>query len=115
MPRADAGPRRLLWLAHATNTRWHLVLDDGAGEGGGCRGAFAASGCIVAVSGDFEAGDPIDLVGADLQPFARGLVSFGSDEIPALLGRGTKDLAAEFGEGYDREVVHRDDLILLTT
>ena len=43
---------------------------------------------------------------------ARGLVSYDSSELPAMIGRSTRDLAAEFGPQFDREVVHRDDLIL---
>ena len=32
---------------------------------------------------------------------------------PGLLGRSTRDLARELGPAYEREVVHRDDLVLL--
>jgi glutamate 5-kinase len=34
--------------------------------------------------------------------------------LPELLGRSTRDLARELGSAYEREVVHRDDLVLLT-
>ena len=34
-------------------------------------------------------------------------------EIPALMGRSTRWLAARKGPGYEREVVHRDDLVIL--
>jgi glutamate 5-kinase len=44
---------------------------------------------------------------------ARGLVNFDSTELPRLLGRSTKELALELGPAYEREVVHRDDLVLL--
>ena len=30
-----------------------------------------------------------------------------------MLGRSTKDLAKELGAEYERELVHRDDLVLL--
>ena len=43
---------------------------------------------------------------------ARGLVSYDASELPTMIGRSTRDLAAEFGPQFDREVVHRDDLIL---
>jgi glutamate 5-kinase len=90
------------------------VLDAGAVKAlSGGRASLLPAG-ITAVEGEFDAGDPVDLVGADRVPFARGLVTFSSDEIPTLIGRTTQELAAELGEGYDREVVHRDDLILLT-
>ncbi|HRK48698.1 MAG TPA: hypothetical protein PK324_23935, partial [Nocardioides sp.] len=45
--------------------------------------------------------------------FARGLVNFDSEELPALLGRSSKELKRELGAAYEREVVHRDDLVLL--
>jgi len=45
--------------------------------------------------------------------FARGLVTYDSAELPDLLGRNTKALAAEKGAAYEREVIHRDDLVLL--
>ena len=45
---------------------------------------------------------------------ARGLVNYDAAELPALLGRSTRDLARELGPAYEREVVHRDDLVLLS-
>ena len=43
----------------------------------------------------------------------RGLVNFDSIELPNLIGKNTASLMQEFGEGYDREVIHRDDLVLI--
>ena len=34
-------------------------------------------------------------------------------ELPALLGRSTRELAKDLGPEYEREVIHRDDLVLL--
>ena len=42
-----------------------------------------------------------------------GLVAYASDEVPGLLGKSTTVLRAELGPGYDRELVHRDDLVLV--
>ncbi len=44
---------------------------------------------------------------------ARGLVAFDSEEIPQLAGRSSGALEADLGPAYAREVVHRDDLVLL--
>ena len=52
-------------------------------------------------------------VGPDDVLVARGLVNYDSAELPGLLGRSTRDLARELGASYEREVVHRDDLVLL--
>ena len=68
---------------------------------------------ITAVSGSFAAGDPVDLCDLQGVVVARGLVNFDSAEVPTLLGRSTTDLKRELGAAYEREVVHRDDLVLL--
>ena len=47
------------------------------------------------------------------QVVARGLVNYDVAEIPALMGRSTRSLAAELGPEYARAVVHRDDLVIL--
>lgn len=41
------------------------------------------------------------------------LVNYDAVELPGLLGRSTSELAAALGPAYEREVVHRDDLVLL--
>jgi glutamate 5-kinase len=109
--RRTAGRR--LWLAHASTPRGALVLDDGAVRAVVERGSSLLPAGIARVEGDFAAGDPVELRDAGGQAVARGLVSFDAGEIPRLMGRSTRDLARELGPGYEREVVHRDDLVLL--
>jgi glutamate 5-kinase len=68
---------------------------------------------VVRVHGQFAAGDPVDVAGPDGRVVARGLVNYDSGELPDLAGRSTRALARELGAAYEREVVHRDDLVLL--
>ena len=104
---------RLLWLAHAARPAGSLVLDDGAVRAVVERRHVAAAGRgSPAVEGGFDAGDPVDLVDSDGAVVARGLVNFDAEELPALLGRSTRDLGRELGPEYEREVVHRDDLVV---
>jgi glutamate 5-kinase len=35
------------------------------------------------------------------------------EELPNLMGKNSAKLLQEFGEGYDKEVIHRDDLVLI--
>jgi glutamate 5-kinase len=106
-------PTRLLWLAHATEPKGRLVLDDGAVRAVTERRASLLPAGITGVVGSFVGGDPVDLVDPRGASVARGLVNYDSDELPDLLGRSTHDLARELGASYEREVVHRDDLVLL--
>jgi glutamate 5-kinase len=112
-PTGRRRPTRLLWLAHATEGKGQVVLDAGAVRAVTERRASLLPAGITGVLGAFVAGDPVDLVGPDGVPVARGLVNYDAAELPDLLGRSTRDLARELGASYEREVVHRDDLVLL--
>ena len=81
------------------------------------RSSSGASRCCrpgsPRVEGEFIAGDPVELRDTAGRAVARGLVNFDAKEIPQLLGRSTRELARELGPAYEREVVHRDDLVVL--
>ncbi|WP_328995827.1 glutamate 5-kinase [Kribbella sp. NBC_01245] len=104
---------RLLWLAHATSGLGRLSLDEGAVRAVVQRRTSLLPAGISKVEGVFSAGDPVDLVSPDGVVVARGLVNYDASELPDLLGRSTRDLARELGASYEREVVHRDDLVIL--
>ncbi|MGW2258690.1 glutamate 5-kinase [Streptomyces sp. NPDC004749] len=104
---------RLLWLAHASTPQGALTLDDGAVRAVVQRRTSLLPAGIAAVEGDFSAGDPVELRDTAGRAVARGLVNFDAREMPRLLGRSTRELARELGPAYEREVVHRDDLVLL--
>jgi glutamate 5-kinase len=106
-------PTRLLWLAHASEVRGTLRLDSGAVAAVTQRGASLLPAGVTGVTGEFTAGDPVDLCDETGGVIARGLVNFDASELPELLGRSTRDLARELGPAYSREIVHRDDLVLL--
>jgi glutamate 5-kinase len=112
-PTGRRRPTRLLWLAHATEGRGRVVLDDGAVRAVVQRRTSLLPAGIVSVQGSFSAGDPVDLTDTSGHVVARGLVNYDSEELPGLAGRSTRDLARELGASYEREVVHRDDLVVL--
>ncbi|WP_372594577.1 glutamate 5-kinase [Actinotalea sp.] len=104
---------RRLWLAHAASTQGRLHIDAGAERAVLERGTSLLPAGVTAFDGGFEAGDPVEIVGPTGAVVARGLVAYDSSEVPALLGRSTSDLRADLGPGYDRVLVHRDDLVLV--
>jgi glutamate 5-kinase len=112
-PRGRRSSTRLLWLAHATTPRGHLRLDEGAVRAVVDRRMSLLPAGIVEVQGGFVAGDPVNLLDENGHTVARGLVNFDATELPDLLGRSTRELGRELGPAYRREVVHRDDLVLL--
>ncbi len=104
---------RLLWLRHAAVARGSLRLDPGAVEAVVKRHASLLPAGITGVEGTFDAGDPVNLRDENDTIIARGLVNYDATEIPGLMGRSTRWLASKLGPEYEREVVHRDDLVIL--
>ncbi|MEU7471600.1 glutamate 5-kinase [Streptomyces sp. NPDC044984] len=104
---------RLLWLQHASTPQGSITLDDGAVRAvvQGRKSLLPAG--IAGVEGEFSAGDPVELRDREGRAVARGLVNFDAKEIPLLIGRSTHELARDLGPEYEREVVHRDDLVVL--
>ena len=104
---------RQMWLAHATTARGAVHIDEGAVRALRDRQASLLAAGVLKVSGNFVAGEPVDIVDPDGVPVARGLVGYDADEFERLVGRTTAELIAQFGPDYEREIVHRDDLVLL--
>lgn len=104
--------RRRLWLAYAAKVRGRLIVDDGAARAvlGGLASLLPAG--VTGVEGTFDANDPVEVLDQQGRVIGRGLVAFDSSELPKLLGRSTTSLKDEHGDGYDRAVVHRDDLVV---
>ncbi|GAB3619470.1 glutamate 5-kinase [Glutamicibacter sp. PS] len=104
---------RAVWLAHLASTKGKIIIDRGAvnalrtGEN-----SLLAAG-ITGVEGNFEAGAAVEICDAQGKVIARGLVNFGSDELPQMFGRSSIELGEELGEDYVRSVVHVDDLALV--
>jgi glutamate 5-kinase len=98
-PRQSA---RKLWIAWAPAARGRIVVDEGARQAvaQGNKSLLAAG--VRAVEGTFSAGDAVDVVGPEGDAVAKGLVAFDSTLLAELAG--TKG---------GREVIHRDQLVVL--
>ncbi len=100
---------RRFWLRHAADVRGRLDLDRGATAAVVDRRRSLLAAGIRGVSGDFVAGDVVDLVDPDGAVVARGVSGFDATELPDLIGRSSPELPAD----QRREVVHADDLVPL--
>lgn len=108
-----AAPSRLsarrFWLGYAAGTTGRLHLDDGAVAAvvTGRKSLLAAG--LTGVDGDFLSGDVVELVDPAQSVVGRGVVAFDAGELPAMLGRTSRELP----EHLRREIVHADDLVPL--
>jgi glutamate 5-kinase len=67
----------------------------------------------VAVTGQFERGDAVDILAPAGVRLARGLAAYSSADARVLAGHRSEDFEALVGFRGRDEIVHRDDLVLL--
>jgi len=92
---------RKLWIAFALASQGRLVVDDGAKRALLERGTSLLAVGLTGVSGQFLAGDAIEVVGPDGEVFAKGLAGLSAPEAEAAIG------------AREVEAIHRDDFVLL--
>jgi glutamate 5-kinase len=100
---------RKLWIAFAAGVAGTVTVDEGARRAVRERGTSLLPAGVVAVEGDFDEGDTVEVTGPDGAVFARGMVAMAADVLRRAAGRRTADLP----DGMPVEAVHRDDLVLL--
>ena len=102
---------RKAWIAFATSPRGRVHVDDGAAHAivAGNRSLLAAG--VRGVEGSFVPGDAVDIVDGAGTAVARGLVGFSSEELERVAGLDSKRITELLGGA--REVVHRDELVVL--
>jgi len=102
------------WIAHTLRPLGTLHLDAGAERALAQGGRSLLPSGIRTVEGAFGAGDCVRCVGPEGREVARGLAAYGAAEIDRIKGTHTRDIERLLGWKAGDEVIHRDDLVVLT-
>jgi glutamate 5-kinase len=100
-----------LWLKYAKPTRGRIVIDAGAAEVLRERGSSLLPVGIVAIEGEFDAGDAVE-VAVDGTAIGKGIADFSSRELAQVLGMKSEQVRDVLPHAAD-EVIHRDRFVLL--
>lgn len=111
--RGERKSARNAWLEHMAVSRGRIMIDDGAVEAITVRHRSLLPAGLIGVSGTFEAGDVVEVVNAAGSVVARGLTNYSVNELPAMVGKSTRQLRTELGPEYDRVVMHTDDTVIV--
>lgn len=112
LPGTDRLARRKHWIAYTVKPKGVLHCDAGAVTAVCARGRSLLPSGVVEVSGRFESGDCVRLVGPDGEEFARGLVSYRSSEATSIAGRRSSEVEQILGYKMGDAIVHRNDLVI---
>lgn len=101
---------RKYWLRHAPPGSGKIRIDDGAARALSAGHASLLPGGIVAVEGEFQRGDLVEIAGPNDRAVARGLSQYAVAEVRRLAGHHSREIETLLGYSHGAEVVHRDDL-----
>lgn len=101
------------WIGYGARARGEIHVDEGAARALKDGGKSLLPSGIVGVSGDFAAGDVVNIAVEGGEAFARGVASYSADEVKKIMGARTAEIAGILGSKPYDEVVHRDVMTLL--
>ena len=105
-PRAERASARRLWIAFAQPPKGTVTVDAGARRAMVTDKRSLLPVGVTGTHGSFASGDVVDVADPTGEVFARGLVRYDSAELREAQGRPSAELAG-------REVIHRDQLVIL--
>jgi glutamate 5-kinase len=105
---------RKRWIGLTAQPCGRLSVDTGAQRAVEQHGRSLLAIGIRRIDGNFQKGDVVSLCREDDQEFARGLTNYGSEDLRRIAGRATEEIIGILGHCPYDEVVHRDNLVILS-
>ncbi|ETW98475.1 MAG: hypothetical protein ETSY2_42765 [Candidatus Entotheonella gemina] len=106
---------RKRWIGYALKAKGTIVVDDGAKHALTIQGKSLLPSGIIEIREDFDFGDAVYCTDASETRFAQGLVNYSSQELLAIIGQHTSRIETILGQKAYDEVIHRDNLVLLSS
>lgn len=103
------------WLKHTLKSNGHVMLDKGAINAVVNKGASLLPSGIKSISGDFSAGDSIDIIDCESKKVvAKGICQYGHRDLSRIQGKNSDQIHAILGFCPSKVVIHRDDMVVLS-
>ncbi|HCL82137.1 MAG TPA: glutamate 5-kinase, partial [Nitrospiraceae bacterium] len=99
---------------YAVKPKGSLIIDDGAVNAVLKTGKSLLPSGIVKVEGEFDTGDAVYFVDLNGNRIAKGIVNYSAHDMERIKGRKTSEIETILGYKYSDEVVHRDNLVVLS-
>jgi len=113
-PAKEVLSHRKRWIAFGRSASGTVSIDEGARTALVQHGKSLLPAGVTGVDGKFNAGAAIRILDASGQIIARGLVNYDSDSLRAIQGRKSDAIVSILGRKDFDEVVHRNNMVVLT-
>ncbi len=114
LPAEEKIKGRKHWIAFTLKPSGEIVIDDGAKKAIKSFGKSLLPAGIKDVNGVFEVGELVRCIDEKGEEVARGLTSYNSDDLKKIVGAKTSDIEKILGYKYSDEIIHRDDLVVVS-
>lgn len=108
---------RKYWLSHVPLEPGRILVDAGAARAMGEKGASLLPGGVLGAEGEFRRGDMVEVVATGEvgeRRVARGVSQYSAADIRRIARRHSRDIQAVLGYNYGENVIHRDDLVMVS-
>jgi len=102
------------WIAYTLKPQGKLILDDGAAEAISKKGKSLLPSGIKKIEGEFGIGELVSCFNSSEVEISRGLCSYGSSEMRKILGKKSSEIEDVLGYRYSDEIIHRNEMVILS-
>jgi glutamate 5-kinase len=113
VPHSTPVAARKQWIAGTLRPAGAVRIDAGASRALQAGKSLLPAG-VTGTLGRFEVGDTISVLTADGAEIARGIAAYSDSDASRILGRKSSEIEGILGYRARDELIHRDDLVLLT-
>jgi glutamate 5-kinase len=113
LPAAAKLESRERWMLAGLSVKGKLVIDSGAMLAVENEKRSLLGAGIVAVEGNFERGDLVNVFDAEGHRLGSGITNYSSEAIEIIKGVHSRRIAALLGYDYGSEVIHRNNLVII--
>lgn len=104
--------KRKHWLLYNPTVYGRLIVDEGAEKALLEKGKSLLPGGILAVEGDFQQGDPVEVLNKGRILIGKGLSNYSAREIELIRGHHSRKISSILGYSNGPDVIHRDNLAI---
>ncbi len=102
------------WLKHTLKSNGKVLLDTGAVNAVIAKGASLLPSGITSITGEFTAGDCVDLYNAATEQYvAKGISQYSSRDLQRIQGQKSDEITRILGCCPSKVVMHRDDMVVI--
>lgn len=113
LPTGDRTESRRRYLLSGLHVNGDVTVDEGAAAALRRSGTSLLPAGVTGVTGDFRRGDVVHVLTAAGAHLATGIVNYDQEAVARIAGKHSSQIVAELGYEQAREVIHRNNLVLI--